>query len=151
VKVLSRHLFLLILGALMILPHCGKKAPPSLLPGVFPARVENLTGHRANASIVLTGRIAPTALPEEAFKGCRVYAAQYSLADSPCADCPIAYQGYRRFGPEVLQGEEFLCEMPLKKAGQIYFFEVRLLGPEGTMGPSSDRVTVIVEEAVVQD
>jgi hypothetical protein len=108
---------------------CGKKGDPFLPKKEFPARVTDLEGERQTEVIVLRGKISG---PKEA-EGAKVYYAQYPLEKSPCEGCPIEYQGY------------FLCRIPVKGQGQVYFFRVNLIGPSETMGPSSDMVKVVVE------
>jgi len=76
--------------------------------------------------------------------GARVYFAQYPSEDPP-AGCPIEYQGYRSFGPDVIHDTRFYCKIPDIKQNQVYFFRAALVGPEVSRAPFSGtfvRVTV---------
>jgi hypothetical protein len=120
---------------------CGKKGDPFLPQKEISAKVSDLKGERENGDILLKGKIsAPQAL-----EGARVYYAQYPLENTPCEGCPIEYQGYHGFGAEVFTEGGFICKVPVKGLGQVYFFRVNLIGQEGGIGPPSDRVKVVVE------
>jgi hypothetical protein len=139
---------MLLLGLLFAVNTCGKKDPPSLPKSVFPLKVLDLSGEAADDGVLLKGRILKEGKPEEAVphvKGCRVYVARYSLENPPCEGCPLAYREVYGFGPEVMTDQGFMCRVPVRKAGQVYFFEVRLIGPEEVLGPPSNRVRVIAE------
>ncbi|MBN2123341.1 MAG: hypothetical protein JW821_03535 [Deltaproteobacteria bacterium] len=128
-----------------ILPSCGKKAPPFLPQKGLDARVTEMKGEWDGEVFVLKGRIDDPRGAEgtgERIRGCRVYFAQYPLGHPPCPGCPVEYQGYHGFGPEVLAGEDFRCPLPGKRKGQVYFFEVVLIGGEGSTGPPSERIRV---------
>ena len=134
-------IFLCASGILLVTMTCGKKGDPFLPKKEFPARVTDLEGERQKEVIVLRGKISG---PKEV-EGAKVYYAQYPLEKSPCEGCPIEYQGFQAFGAEVVTEEGFLCRIPVKGQGQIYFFRVNLIGPSETIGPSSDMVKVVVE------
>jgi hypothetical protein len=139
---------LLFLAILLALSSCGKKGPPFLPRKSFPARVVDLRAEWSEGYVLLKGNIAGLKGPSKAaeqVKGCRVFFAQYPLGRPPCEGCPIEYQGSRAFGEGVVTEEGFSCKLPAKVKGQIYFFEVRLVGPEGAVGPPSDMVKVIAE------
>ncbi len=125
----------------MVTVTCGKKGDPFLPKKQFPARVNDLEGERQEEVIVLRGKISGP----KGVKGARVYYAQYPLEKSPCEECPIKYQGYQAFGAEVVTEEGFLCRIPLKGQGQVYFFGVNLIGPSEAVGPPSETVKVVVE------
>lgn len=78
-------------------------------------------------------------------KGARVYYAQYSPEEAPCAECPVAFHEYEVFDQEVIVEGEFLCLMPENEQGKVYFFRVRLIGAEGAMGPPSNTIKIAVE------
>ena len=127
---------------------CGKKGPPFMTQKEFSQRVVDLRGEWTEGYILLEGKIAgPPGTAErqgdrEGMKGARVYYREFLSTDAPCEGCPMDYQGYHGFGPEVAAGEGFLCRVPGKGRGRTYFFQVQLMGPNGAMGPSSDRIRV---------
>lgn len=134
-------LFLLLCLALI---SCGKKGDP-FLPAVEGdgGRVTGLKGEWDGEYVLLTGRI------HEATRqgaGIKAYFASYPLAEPPCEGCPIEYQGFQSFGREVMSESGFSCEMTEIKPGNIYFFEVRVIGPGNRQGPPSNRVQVEVPE-----
>lgn len=134
-----------LLTAVVLLSSCGKKGPPFIPHKAFPLKVSNLKGGWAAGKILLKGDIEGPGYPEEArasIKGCRVYYAEYPGDKAPCTDCPVAYQGYHSFGPEVITGEGFSCNVPGKMEGLVYFFKAYLLGPEGRMGPPSNTIQI---------
>jgi len=140
---ISRFLaFLCALGILMAtLLGCGKKGDPFLPQKEVSAKVTDLRGEREKGNILLRGEISA----RKEVEGARVYYARYSLENPPCEGCPIEYQGHQSFGAEVVTEEGFLCTVPIKVPGQVYFFRVNLIGPGGEMGPPSETVKVIVE------
>jgi hypothetical protein len=133
--------FLCASGILIVTLTCGKKGDPFLPKKEFPAKVTHLEGERQKQVIVLRGKISG---PKEV-EGVRVYYAQYPLEKSPCEGCPIAYQGHQTFGAGVVTEEGFLCRIPVKGQGQVYFFRVNLIGAGEAIGPPSDTVKVVVE------
>lgn len=138
----------LFVGILLGMAACGKKAPPFLPQKDVPVRVSDLKGEWSDGNIVLKGTISGlknTKKAKDQVKGSRVYYGQYPLGSPPCDDCPIEYQGYQTFGSEVISEERFRCKLPVKAGGQIYFIEVHLIGPKGTLGPPSNRIKVVVE------
>lgn len=139
----------LLLAALMIAASCGKKGAPFIPQKAFALSVTNLQGERGKGYFHLTGNIPGADHSKDAgtsIKGCRVYYAEYAMDNPPCADCPIEYQGYDAFGPEVVTDDGFSCKVPEKAKGRIYFFKVFLVGPEGATGPPSNSVQILPSE-----
>ena len=135
----------LLLAALVIVASCGKKGAPFVSQKEFHLSVTNLQGEMVKGYVHLTGDLPGYDNSKEAgasIMGCRVYYAEYPKDKPPCADCPIEYQGYHGFGPEVITEAGFSCNVPGKTKGRIYFFKVYLMGPEGAMGPPSNSVQV---------
>ncbi|MFZ7110893.1 MAG: hypothetical protein ACOWYE_04350 [Desulfatiglandales bacterium] len=137
-----------LLAAVVFLCCCGKKGPPFIPQKAFPLKISNLKGGWSEGKILLAGDLEGPRSPEEArgsITGCRVYYGEFPPQEAPCADCPIAYQGYDHFGPEVITGERFSCNVPGKTEGQVLFFKVYLLGPDGRMGPPSNTIQIAPE------
>jgi len=150
---LRRHFFIplcMVALSFMALTACGKKEPPSLpVKETVSLQVVNVRGETLNGKILLKGQIQGVARPGQArdhVQGCRVRYAQFPLDDPPCAGCPIHYQGAHLLGPEVITETGFQCEVPAKDRGQVYFFDVVLLGKAGPLGPPSYRTVVTVKE-----
>ena len=147
-KIIRIIFFMLFLGSMIIIPSCGKKGSPFLPKKEFSFKVVNLEGRLSGDYIILKGKIEGFYGARKAtglVKGCRVYYGQYPLTNPPCAGCPIKYHGYHEFGPEVVTGEGFFCQVQGEKKGQINFFKVYLTGSDSAVGPSSKRIRVIVE------
>jgi predicted small lipoprotein YifL len=128
---------------------CGRKGPPFLPRKEFPVRVTDLEGDWVRGDYFLKGDITDLTGQKTAvdmITGCRVYYGRYPLGNPPCDGCPITYQGYYEFGREVITEEGFFCKAPGIIQGQINFFKVHLIGPDGSVGPSSDSVQVVVKE-----
>ena len=139
---------ILFLGILLAIGACGKKRPPFLPQKKFSVKVADLKGEWAEGYFTLKGHIIGLKGPKKAddlIKGSRVYYGEYPLHDPPCDTCPIEYHGYHEFGPEVITEEGFFCRVPGKVRGRLYYFKVHLIGSEGAVGPSSNRVRVTVE------
>jgi len=133
-------LFCVVFLALM---SCGKKGPPFLSKTDMPLKVEQLNGQWTNDAVLLKGNIPALKGKKNGtpgVTGCRVYHTWYSLENPPCEGCPIKYPGFQEIRGEILSGEEFLCEVFVEKKKGIHFFEVRLIGPKGAVGPPSNRV-----------
>ena len=138
----------LFLGILLASASCGKKAPPFLPKKAFSAKVVDLRGKWVNGYFSLKGDINGLEESKEVMgqvRGCRVYYAKYPLKDPPCDGCPIEYLGHHTFGPEVITEQGFSCRVPGKIKGQIYFFEVHLIGSDEGVFPPSERIKVVVE------
>jgi hypothetical protein len=129
---------------------CGKKEAPFLpVKETVSLQVVNVRGEPQDGKIILRGQIQGEVRPGQAsdhVQGCRVRYARFPLDDPPCAGCPINYHGVHIFGPEVITETGFQCEVPAKEKGQVYFFDVVLLGKEGPLGPRSYRTVVTVKK-----
>jgi hypothetical protein len=137
--------FLVALGIFLLVLSCGKKAPPFLPQKNFYARVLSLNAESQEGCVLLKGNVPDAQRDAGNLKGCRVYFAQYPPDDSPCEGCPIEYQGYHSFGPEVVKDDKFLCKIDEITPGRIYFFRVSLVGPKEVLGPPSNDVRVEVK------
>ena len=140
----------IILGVVSLaLMSCGKKGPPFLPKTDMPLKVEQLKGKWTNEAVLLQGNIPALKGGKKGtpgVMGCRVYHKWYSLKNPPCEGCPIDYPGFQEIKGEILAGEDFMCEVFLEKKEGIHFFEVRLIGPKGKVGPPSNRVKLIIED-----
>ncbi len=127
-----------------LFPGCGKKGPPTLPRPDFTAGIEGLAGRWEGHYVVLEGGLTGVSAPgdPDRVQGARVYYGAYDPSAPPCEGCPVRYHGYHEFGPEVLEGGGFRCRVPGKRRENLYFFKVHLLGPEGEIGPPSDRARV---------
>jgi hypothetical protein len=106
-------------------------------------KVEQLTGEWTIDGVLLKGSIQKSNLKKKGMPevaGCRVYHARYDLKNPPCEGCPIDYAGFEEVQGGILEEEGFLCELYLKKNEGVHFFEVRLIGRKGAVGPPSNRV-----------
>jgi hypothetical protein len=137
-------LAVLLVLSLLTAPACGKKAPPRVPKKSFEPAVLDLRGGWADGYVELSGRISHPELLEE-ITGCRVFYAEFPPGQTPCDTCPIEFKGYQGFGPEVIVDGGFLCKVPGKERGLVSFFQVRLAGPEGILGPPSRTVRVDVK------
>ena len=138
----------LFICVLLVISPCGKKGPPHVKKKGFPGKVVDLKGVYEEGYIFLTGRIADVEGAkniEKLVKGSRIYYAQYPLENPPCPECPVNYLDYQESGSEVIEEKGFSGKLGVKKRGHIYFLKVHLLGSDGTIGPPSRRVEVVVE------
>jgi predicted small lipoprotein YifL len=133
-----------VLGAVLVMPSCGKKGPPFLPKKPFDASVRNLQGQQQAGSVFLKGQVVGEK-GKDSVQGARVDYARYPLDEPPCEGCPIEYRGSHGFGPEVVTGTTFACEVPVERKGEIYYFRVHLLGPDGAVGPPSNAVRVVID------
>ena len=129
----------------LITPSCGKKGDPFLPQKTTSARVLDLKGAWKDGYIELTGGVQDPSGQELTVTGSRIQYAVYPVAEAPCDGCPIEYQGFYTYGPEVVREGRFLCRIPGALKGNLYYFEVQLLGAKGVLGPPSDRAKVVVE------
>jgi predicted small lipoprotein YifL len=145
----DRGLFLVIFGLVcLVFLACGKKGPPFLPESNIPFTVKELNVELKNGTAFLRGRVAGFRGQDRdgsQVKGCRVYHAWYALEKPPCDGCPVDYPGYREINDEVLRGEEFSCEVAVNTKKGVHFFEVRLIGKGGAVGPPSNRVKLEIE------
>lgn len=140
--------FVVVLGFLVIMPSCGKKAPPRPPDEKAPARIEGLQGEWKNGILRLVGDIVPRGernSESPGTRGCRIYHVSYPLEDPPCAGCPVEFAGYDEILCET-RGDRIVCEFAIEKKRGIHFFEARLIGPKGAIGPPSQRIELTVED-----
>lgn len=146
----KRWVFLIILGAILFSQlSCGRKAPPFIPKERIQMRVTRLKGEWKKDSVVLKGRVAVHQGQEKAISdiiGCRVYHIRHPLDNPPCEGCPIRYKVYTELKGDFIKGDRFRCQVQKEKKKGVHFFEVRLIGREGTSGPSSNRVKLTVGE-----
>jgi len=130
---------------LLITPSCGKKGDPFLPQKSTNARVMDLKGSWQAGYIELTGSVQDPSGQESTVTGSRIQYAVYPVAEPPCDGCPIEYQGFYTYGSEVVREGRFFCKIPGALKGNLYYFEVQLLGEKGVLGPPSNRIKVVVE------
>ena len=139
-------------------PAAAGKAILELIEGCYhPQRVlqnlgygsaeglEQLTGKLERGAVQLAARIRPGKDDVQA-EGCRVYQAWYPLDSPPCTGCPIEMKGIDEDIQTVISGAEFSCSIPGPKEEGIWFFQVRLLGTNGALGPYSERIQLSVHK-----
>ena len=144
-------LFLLavLLAALMaLLPNCGKKGPPFLTENKLSLRVDQLRGEWENGRVLLKGYVPGEDKEICLVTGCRVYREWYPMDNPPCEGCPIEMTGFKEIKEKVVSGDRFNCEVLDVEKGGIWFFEVRLVGSHGAIGPPSERAKVTIDAPV---
>lgn len=146
-----KHLVMsaLLVSALTIPGGCGKKAPPFVpkAEGEFSLQVEKLQAGRQDGDVRFTGEVAgpggrrgkPTAI-----ESCRVYHVRYALESPPCEGCPISFTTWEEVKAHVSGDGQFSCTTEVKLPG-IHYFVLRLIGPDGAVGPPSNRVKLLVK------
>ena len=142
-------LFLMVAFAavlMVLLPGCGKKAPPFLPEKKFPLRVDQLEGKWEKGRVVLGGYVRAEDKELSHVKGCRVYHSWYPVDDPPCETCPIEMAGFEVIKEKVVSDNRFNCEILDAKKKGIWFFEVRLIGRNGALGPPSDKVKLRIND-----
>jgi hypothetical protein len=133
---------LLFFGAVLIglMPACGKKGPPFLAEKQLDARVDALTGTWKDGEIRLEGTIHQGADKGAPITGCVVDHAWYPEDQSPCEGCPIEMSPFSGPVDTTISGDRLICTIPVSKTGGTWFWEVRLTGAGGAVGPPSKRV-----------
>ncbi len=142
----GRVLVRLVLVLMLLIPaSCGKKGDPFLPQESTNARVVDLKGAWQGGYIELKGSLAASSGRDSTVTGSRIHYAIYPVGEPPCDGCPIEYQGFHTYGPEVLREGQFFCKIPGAMKGNIYYFEVQLAGAKGGLGPPSNRTKVLVD------
>ena len=130
------------------MPSCGKKAPPRPPEEKTPARIEGLQGEWKNGILRLVGKIVlhgERTSESAENRTCRIYHVSYPLESPPCAGCPVEFAGYEKILWGT-RGERIICDLPIEKKPGFHFFQVRLIDPEGEIGPPSQRIELTVED-----
>jgi len=141
----GRAVLVMVLVFGLLFAGCGKKGDP-FVPAREPEnRVTGLDVAWNGVDVLLSGRVEKPAKMQEG-ESLRVYYAAYPLDEPPCEGCPIEFQGYHAFGREAVSGDAFSCSVPEIRRGSVYFFEARVMSPEGSPGPPSNRVSIEVPE-----
>ncbi len=118
---------------------CGKKGPPSIPERGFSAEIRNVAGAWDGSFVRLWGDVSGDS---DRMQGVRVYYGAYDPAEPPCEGCPVRYHGYHEFGVETLSEGTFSCNVPGKRKDALYFFKAHPIGPNGGLGPASNRIRV---------
>jgi hypothetical protein len=130
---------------LLILPSCGRKADPFLPQESTNAKVADLSGAWQEGYIELKGNIRDVSETESTVTGAHVNYGIYPVDEPPCDGCPIEFRGFHTFGSEAVDKGQFSCRIPGAVRGNIYYFEVQLVGAKGGLGPASNVIKVVVE------
>jgi len=140
--------FLIFVSAILISlsPACGKKAPPFVPEKKLTAKVDRLTGTWKNGEVRLEGYIADDDKRRSDVSGCRVYHAWYPAQHPPCEGCPIEMTGFKEITDARVSGDRFVCDIPGVEKKGLWFFEVRLIGGSGAVGPPSERIKLKIED-----
>ncbi len=138
-----------LLGALIFPGGCGKKAPPFVpkAKGGFSLQVEKLQAREQGGEVRFTGEVVrPRGQVGKltALESCRVYHVRYSLESPPCEGCPISFTAWEETKAHVSGDGQFSCTTEVKLPG-IHYFVLRLIGPDGAVGPPSNRVKLLVK------
>lgn len=143
----SAILLALLFSAILLafFPACGKKGPPFLPEKRLAARVEGLTGKWVDGTIRLEGSIEGDD-KGLGITGCTVYHAWYPSDKPPCEGCPIKMVVATEGVQTTFAKGRLSCEIPVTETKGIWFFDVRLTGSDGALGPPSERITLQVED-----
>jgi len=142
----NRALACLFLALMLLIPpSCGVKADPFLPQKSTKVRVVDLKGAWQEGYIELKGGVADSSGTDSMVTGSQIHYAIYPVAEPPCDGCPIEYQGFYTYGSEVVREGRFFCKIPGAVRGNLYYFEVQLVGAKGGLGPPSNRAKVVVD------
>jgi len=130
---------------MVLLSACGMKGPPFLPEKKLVTKVDRLTGKWENGKVRLEGYIEGDDKRSSDVTGCRIYRVWYPVDNPPCDGCPIDMTDFRDIKEMEVLGDRFACEIPGVKKKGIWFFEVRLIGRNGALGPLSERVKVMID------
>ena len=122
-----------------LMPACGKKGPPFLPEKQLDAGVDALTGTWRDGEIRLEGTIQG-ADKDHPITGCVLYHAWYPEDESPCEGCPIEMSPFSGPVDTTISGDRWICTIPVSRTDGTWFWEVRLTGDGGAVGPPSKRV-----------
>lgn len=128
---------------------CGKKGPPFLPETTPPLKVIHLTGEWKDGVVYLKGDVIPRSGKDgndPDASGCIVYHTRYDLINPPCEGCPIEYGVLEEITAGVIKADRFRCQLRQIQTQGIHYFKVRLLGPKGTPGPSSNVVKILIDD-----
>ena len=131
---------------MVLLPACGKKGPPFLPEKKLVTKVDRLTGKWEDGKVRLEGYIEGDDKRRSDVTGCRIYHTWYPMDNPPCEGCPIEMKDFKEIKEKVVSGDRFNYEvLDVEKKG-VWFFQVRLVGRNGAVGPPSERVKVTIDD-----
>ena len=136
----------LLIVFMAILPKCGKKGPPFLTRMKFSLKVDQLKAERENGRIFLKGYVRDENQGISNVTGCRVYHVWYTMDNPPCEGCPIEMNNFEEIKEKVVSGDRFKYEVPDVEKKGIHFFEVRLMGKNGALGPPSGKAKLRIDD-----
>jgi len=146
---LTRLSYLMIasLMALSLLQSgCGRKAWPRAAQSNNQMTVLELKTYRQGEEGIIEGVLMGLEEGKGAgqdFSGFRIYHTAFPLSAEPCEGCPIQYTDVSDQRAKLDEAGRFLIELGGLKKGEVHFFELRVLGADGSLGPSSTRVKLI--------
>ena len=136
----------LLVALMTVLPNCGKKGPPFLTKSKFSLRVDQLKAEKENGRLFLKGSVRGEDKIVSGVIGCRVYHAWYSMDNPPCEGCPIEMAVFKEIKEKVVSGNRFNYEVLDVEEKGIHFFEVRLMGRGGAVGPPSGKAKFRIDD-----
>ncbi|WP_028320086.1 hypothetical protein [Desulfatiglans anilini] len=128
---------------------CGKKGPPFLPKAPFTLVVTQPEAVWHQGVLTLTGEVLTQERQPHPGQvaGCRVYYAHFALDAAPCEGCPVSYHGYREIRGTVVKGEIFESRVNIHPSPGVHYLEIRLIAPDGRLGPASERLRMVLREA----
>ncbi len=122
---------------------CGLKAWPRAKESSNQMTASELKAYWQGEEGVIEGTLMG---PEEVkggssgFMGFRIYHSAFPISAEPCEGCPIHYIDVSIQRLELGEKGRFRIQLGGLKRGEVHFFELRALGMDGSLGPSSARV-----------
>ena len=131
----------MVTALLVLLPACGKKAPPIPQTYVEPPVVEKIQTVLENSMAKIRWPVPEwEGKDENALSGFYVYRSQIALSEKPCEDCPVLFKKAADIRIKSNKSDASYSER-LEK-GFRYSFKVSVYTDSGYEGEKSDIVTV---------
>lgn len=140
------YIFSVILVVCMVVvPACGRKAPPMPLTAVDPPVVKNFQAQMEGVKLKLTWPVPEwKKSKDEKLAGFYVYGAMEKLSEDGCKNCPKLFERVADIpitSQFVGPGAGIAYEAPLEK-GSRYYYKVSCYTDKGNEGALSKIVTI---------
>ena len=141
---------LLCLTTAFFLGSCGKKGPP-FVPKKRPIALElkDITVSWVQDGVRFEGKVrGPGADKLRRPHGLKIMIehAWYGPGQAPCKSCPIVFTNKEVVSGTLGKGRSFSCSLPLPKRRGVHFFQIRVVGDNGVLGPVSERLQLVVTD-----
>ena len=145
---LANALILLSIVGMLFISGCGKKADPFIPKKGVSQVVQSLTAQYLDGQIALRGRLLRPLTRTDGEPGViklRVDYSKYGIGHGPCQSCPVDFKEHKVILARVSEKGHVTARWQVPEGKGLYLLRLRVVGDNGTLGPPSKVVQMIVQ------